>query len=582
LSGFSTDAKGYPFAETRYMQDNTGRISKQGGVGFDHQIGRTDTLYNDSHETRYYYGSADQEDIDALFGSEAGNASHYFKNMVRDANGQYSVSYVDMHGRTIATALAGKPAASLDTLQSSRFITITKKLIDSVNNIRKGLAIESSKSLVVTKAGTHSFNYSLNADSIRLNDCNPSPVCYDCLYNLTITITDDCNNESLPGNKPYIVSDSNFTMGQVDALCNAPVGFGKAFNLVLKEGTYLVTKKLTISKYGMDFYRDSVFLVRNTCKTLDDFITQQKQLLLNVIDCAPSCAKCSIDTFRTWTLYRPYYMNQVGLVAADTAAYRAQALVAFNNQLQACNDICGNTTVANSIRRQMLLDVSPPYGQYANPDSVDENSIFAASPTNQPKKYRYNDIDNYAAEDGKLDTLFKDDGSFVLPKNMVTADFVNNFKSSWADSLLKLHPEICKLNLFESNPSFTSSHLWDIQFESINTYQEAKNLCYLNPLGYTNVIAQPSAVIRDPFFDNAINPTYANTWRSVLNDSVRMKARYTGGTFLDMWSLATAMASCDTGTTACYTHYSGNLYPFDTDTSCRGTLVQGRKSRNYQ
>ena len=566
------DAKGYPFAETKYTQDNTGRISKQGGVGIDHQIGRTDTVYNDSHETKYYYGSADQEDIDALFGSEAGNASHYFKNMVRDANGQYSVSYVDMHGRTIATALAGKPAASLDSLQSSRIISITKKLIDSVNNIKKGTAIESSKSLVVTKAGTHSFNYLLNADSLRLNGCDNTPVCYDCLYNLTITITDDCNNESLPGNQPYIISDSNFTIGHADTSCNAPVGFSKSFSVSLKEGTYLITKKLSISKYGMDYYRDSIFLVKNTCKTLDDFINQQRQILLSQLDCAPSCAKCSIDTFRNWTLYRPYYMNQLGIAGSDTAAYQSQALVAYNDQLQACNNVCGNTTVANSIRQQMLADVSPPFGQYANPDSIDENSIFALSPTNVPKKYSYNDVDNYADENGKLDTLFKGDGSSVTPKNMGPTEFVGNFKDSWADSLLRLHPEYCKLHLYESNPSFTSSHLWDIQFDNTDTYQAAKDAGFLNPLGYTTVIAQPSSVIRDPFFDNAINPAYANTWRTVMNDSMRLKAKYSGGTFLDMWSLATAMAQCDTGTTACYIHYSGNQYPFDIDTSCRGTL----------
>jgi hypothetical protein len=110
------NAHHYPFTETKYTEDNTDRIAVQGGVDSVFQIGVVDLVYHTTHDTKYYYGSADQEDIDALFGSEAGNANHYFKNMVRDANGQYSVSYVDMHGRTVATALAGKPAMPMDSL----------------------------------------------------------------------------------------------------------------------------------------------------------------------------------------------------------------------------------------------------------------------------------------------------------------------------------------------------------------------------------------------------------------------------------------------------------------------------------
>lgn len=100
IEKFIPDASGYPFTETVYTSDNTGRISRQSGVGPAYKIGG-------SHETVYYYGHATQNELDAIFGTDAGDETHYFKNMVRDANGQMSVSYLDMHGRTIATALAG-------------------------------------------------------------------------------------------------------------------------------------------------------------------------------------------------------------------------------------------------------------------------------------------------------------------------------------------------------------------------------------------------------------------------------------------------------------------------------------------
>src|SRR5262249_31493930 len=103
-------AHGFPFTETRYSPDNTGRVTAQSGVGLasmNYDAAQTSTYYQMRNQSRYYYGVPHQQELDALFGTEAGDASHYQKNMVRDANGQYSVSYVDMHGRTVATALAG-------------------------------------------------------------------------------------------------------------------------------------------------------------------------------------------------------------------------------------------------------------------------------------------------------------------------------------------------------------------------------------------------------------------------------------------------------------------------------------------
>ena len=142
FNAYIPDAKGFPFTETEYTQDNTGRIKRQGGAGPDHQL-------RSSHETLYYYGSPDQVELDALFGREAGDKSHYFKNMVRDANGQYSVSYVDLHGRIIATALAGLPPTGihLDTLNSYKADSITESLADSGSAVIKDLVTTHTKSL---------------------------------------------------------------------------------------------------------------------------------------------------------------------------------------------------------------------------------------------------------------------------------------------------------------------------------------------------------------------------------------------------------------------------------------------------
>src|SRR5690606_33720218 len=96
-------AGGYPFSQTEYEPDGTGRIRRQGGPGAAHQLGS-------GHETRYLYGVPDQEELDRLFGTEVGFASHYKKTVTLDPNGQASITYLDKAGRVIATALTGDNA----------------------------------------------------------------------------------------------------------------------------------------------------------------------------------------------------------------------------------------------------------------------------------------------------------------------------------------------------------------------------------------------------------------------------------------------------------------------------------------
>ena len=49
--------------------------------------------------------------------------------MVQDANGQMSVSYTDMHGRTIATALAGDSTEALHAIyKNEKYYAATDKV----------------------------------------------------------------------------------------------------------------------------------------------------------------------------------------------------------------------------------------------------------------------------------------------------------------------------------------------------------------------------------------------------------------------------------------------------------------------
>lgn len=557
---------GYPFSETRYTPDNTGRVSIQSGVGKDFQIGASDPD-NHTHETKYFYSAADQAELDALFGTEVGNASHYFKNMVRDANGQYSISYVDMHGRTIATALAGFSTSKMDTLASNNSMTITKKLLDSNTNIINGTSIVSSKGLVVTKAGNHRFRYSLLPDSISIKDCSNTSVCYDCVYDLEITITDECNNSTLPNHAPIVIDTTNF---RLDTTCNANVNFpGIDTTIFLREGNYLVTKKLTIDKKAMDYYRDSVFLRRNTCKSVDQFIQDELTKIKMNLQCHPTCQSC-LDSLGSWTDFRAKYMAENGIPNADTPTYRGQALIAYNSMLGQCNQLCNNNGVDVSAQDQMLADVSPSYGQYANPDAIDVFSIFAKDINGNVK---YTTVTGWVDQDGNADKVLFPDGTSKTPNQLSIPDFVANFKPSWAQSLLPFHPEYWKL---VKSQQIASSNTWDEHFASVDSYKEAVDSGFLNPGNFTT---HPSGTIfnynsahRDPFFTDLITNGVVLNFKPSMQDSLSNIALDASHNPVNMWSLATIMAHCDTAGNACFDTYKPLNMAFNLDTACSGEL----------
>ena len=467
------DAQGFAFTETRYSQDNTGRIAAQSGVGVTHKLGS-------GHETKYYYGNPDQRELDGLFGTEVGYASHYTKNMVRDANGQYSVSYVDMHGRTIATALAGNAPLGMDTIASNKKQTIIESMADSTSNTIEGLIMKSTRSVLVALADTFRFNYLLAGDSVTIKNCLNNNICYDCLYNLEITITDECNNCRLPGQQPYKIVDSNFTYATIDSLCNATTGFTKAFNVFLPEGNYTVTKSLSISKTGYEYYRDSVFLKKNTCKTFKDFYTEQIEIIKTQLECAPeSCDSCAAHT-ASLPIFTIYYLNKLGVSLSDSALYRNAVAAAYTDAVEICNITCNKTGEHTYIRKGMILDMTAPFGQYANPDTAllaypaKRGNIFdAANP-----KWR---LPVYHDEYGNIDSIFNSLGNLVRPGDITITkeDFIANFKPSWGVDLLPYHLEYPKLIEFEKH---IPSHIWDEQFGAVETYTDANTNGYLYPV----------------------------------------------------------------------------------------------------
>ncbi|HET7115702.1 MAG TPA: hypothetical protein VFI29_04395, partial [Hanamia sp.] len=521
-------AHGYPFAQTQYTQDNTGRIYRQGGVDSIFQIGN-------GHATKYYYGSPEQTDLDALFGTEAGEASHYQKNMVRDANGQYSVSYVDMNGKTIVTALAGISPGNLQQLSSFRNETQTDNLIDSHNNIIDGTSIQSSKSLLVTIAGPQTFTYRMAAEALTIKDCDSMNICYDCLYDLNITITDNCNNQLL-GGSPIVINKQNFQLFKVDTSCGMVLPMDTSFTYTLPEGEYNITKTLSISKYAMQYYHDSLFVPHNTCVSYEQILEQQMDSIKSRFDCQQS--------------------------PDSTASY-------------------------TSYREQMLQDLTPPSGQYADTSSTllyqnmsytnDGFSIFNKY-IDGTYKYQHPSTP-YLDEEGNADSILNSNGELVPPEQLSEDEFIADFKDSWANSLIDQHPEYPLLQTYES---LSASLTWDEDFQKTDTYADAINKGYLNPTGNTtdlpasrytpnNVDPLYSVSTTDPYTGSTVGgEALAAMQDSLFNYPLPPGS---GASSITKWNLATIMAKCqDPNNNACFYLYNSPADAFNTDSLCTGDL----------
>jgi len=266
------EANGFPFVQTEYMNDQTGRVRRQGGLSATYQLGS-------DHETQYFYAQPEQEEIDRWFGNEVGVAAHYKKNAMIDPNGQASISYIDMHDRVVATALSGQspndqvmPLASNNgsDIQNADLIIYNTKSVDN-----KKLTI--NREIMVTAVGDYYFDYDFTTE--QYNDCLPNDVCFDCIYEVSISIKDACGDEvqafdasGVPFNLPSVEVVGN--VSPFDATCAAityslnpdPVRVNFA-----EVGVYTLHKELKISDQPLAYYIDQ-YIENSTCITPFDVI----------------------------------------------------------------------------------------------------------------------------------------------------------------------------------------------------------------------------------------------------------------------------------------------------------------------
>ncbi len=566
------NAEGYPYTVTRYTPDGTGRISAQSGAGTAFKMGST-------RETKYFYGSAAQEELDGLFGTEVGNYTHYFKNMVKDANGQMSVSYVDMHGRTIATALAGDSTAGMQALPinsadypNQAGSVLTRNLLDENTNVVRGNTIESINSILVPALSGYNFRYEVTPQALELVRCNNNvPLYYDCMYDLEITLTDESgdsppivrrfNNVNLSADDTSSTAVKAFTDEQFGGTISSVsynAGTGRnviTFNIPLVAGSYSVRKTLKVSEASLEKYKQQ-YPAKGLCKTEQELRDSVYTVLRTASGCdvpvsVTPCASCeaSLGTYTSYKSVIAQESTTYGTALPSEEALRRAYIADSVN----CKTLCGNVSHRlELIRLQMLADMMPYTGQYALEIGTESTmyhkyDIFSTINTSTQPFYRLRGSPRdkyYYNNDYKVDSAVHSDAAAPYAKldTMSTDVFSGLFIAPWAETLLPRHPEYAKLVFAENNlkPVFD----WIENFNMVKTYQEAVNGNFL----ITSASFGPSPT--DPFF-------VAAPGKKQAMDSIVTGTRYYNG--LNLWKLAVGDVLCKTETNAgnrdlCYTN----------------------------
>ncbi len=541
--GFLPKSFGFPFTQTEFSRDNTGRVRRKSGVGDSFRLGT-------GHETVFLYGKPEQIKLDRLFGSEAGYATHYQKNVVIDANGQASVSYIDRTGRTVATALAGAARqiegvdqlepllswSSSPTLQTDLFCGQSSLVCEANALVPDVPALVFTDQVVVPANGlSYLFQYGMQP-GIASDPCLAENICLNCVYELTISLVDACGVPVI--NESTVIGQFEVSPG--GALVFADCGSTPAWydyadpdlSVQLDAGEYTLTKVLRVSQEARDAYvqyllGDGDTLLSPVCYTPLTAFEAQFLGQIDYSDCQIDCEDCvealgSLDEF---------------LLAGGSEQE-------FNQLLDECNAPCQADSWCDVAYQAMLVDMTMG-GQYAgisvdgngNTTADDRTSVFYWVSSSDHSvllargfdwnfdHYQYNQAgfqdvsqgepiwrqprlfenggyyQEYRGESGErfripvewindewspavehANEVFADGGgNFTYPENLATLDlFISYWQPGFEKSLLFYHPEFCYWLNCRGYADVVSTDTW-----SSDDFDEALvRLDFVNPVDF--------------------------------------------------------------------------------------------------
>ena len=365
---------GYVFTRTIFTPDNSGRVAVQSGIGEEHRIGS-------GHETKYFYGTPFQEELDHLFGNHVGNNLHYQKQMVVDPNGQVSVSYTDLSGKVIATALSGTTPANVATLSNNLGSSELEVDLNSYSPTSNDPYARSvAKAINVAVPGEYRLSYILEVGEFEDNCLTD---CYECVYDLEISVKNDCGEELLDGDLgtggiQSFVRRIKRSEGEGFSLsCSSDTIYYKfiddtlldedSIRVTLGLGSYIISKTLRVSNDAAEFYADEYIATAECVKTPEDF-EEYFQAIIDDFGCEITCTECTemlSDSSGYVASRKSAYVN---LGYTDNADLTQMVAAEYSAKKEICLQVCNGAISPCEFQRIMLTTDVAPGGQYEDFD----------------------------------------------------------------------------------------------------------------------------------------------------------------------------------------------------------------------
>ncbi len=293
--GRISESEGYVSTLVRYRNDNTGKVLRQSGIGALYALDQEE----ENHYTSYWYGSASPTELHRLFGSNVGQSKYYSKILTTDPNGQASIVYMDMYGRTIATGLTGEAPFNLSALASKQTIALQISLDgNNVKDTDRRLSATYYDILNPPGSAGYTFRYSLGGMISTLGA--PFSTCKTCEYDLQIRITDP-KGVAVPLAAIYADGSSHAVYENDNTLLTArfdnhaqdcsggtlyrdSVVFSAVFD---KPGNYTVSKELYISSESLDGLLSDIATFPGV-ESWEDYL--EENIVLDTLQCSFTCA----------------------------------------------------------------------------------------------------------------------------------------------------------------------------------------------------------------------------------------------------------------------------------------------------
>jgi len=596
------DAGGKPFSLTEYTADNTGRIRRQGGVGPTLQPGG-------GHDTRYYYGKpSGPRDLERLFGMEAGDFSHYAKNLMVDANGQVSVTYLNADGRTVATALEGNAPPNLDALPSATGAgaqtSFSQVLIQPADFKvdAGGLYKSSSTTFTAPFIGSYTLHFNLSpAVAVPSSPNGSATFCSNCYYDITIDVKDNCGNlvaHDYPATPPFPGSD-------ISCHDNPQTYTGDLTIPINNIGEYTVIYTLKLSeteiKYQTDYYVTNNTNLRRVQNFFEDLLPA-----ISLTGCYDDCSTCiaklgSHDQFvqKMQALLAQQkaekYPNAPESNFDPNSPYITHWIdTTYQSLYDHCVAIQSNCSSGSACeqKKQMMKNDVIPGGQYAPYDAdafaANAAQVFTERAINVALLH-YPSMPEYFTDDNGNQVHAVDDNG-NLASSLSEVDFIRAYQNhlEWADYFVQFHIEYCSYLWCKdgSNPTPSTnmevSYTFDQDLRQIYTTGElAAAKGYYD---HGNVLA---LMQHDPFFSSTgrgagyVSQMTQDLQNYTASQNIYMKDQ-SGNTLAgkDIISYIDWLFYCLPGTNATTEEYLGSWQSCNPDPACRSVGREWAMYRN--